>query len=129
MTSLIEGCYSGLIRIIFILIISSSTSLSTAILLISSNIIAIETNIAKIKININDIHRCVIQDLVSKVCVDTLKAENARLEKENIALYRTINRLKDDPTYIEHIARKELLMIGNDEIVFKFQQTGSKDND
>jgi len=53
--------------------------------------------------------------------LETLKAENARLEKENIALYRTVNRLKDDPEYIEHIARQELQMIGKDEIVFKFR--------
>lgn len=55
--------------------------------------------------------------------LETLKAENARLEEENIALYRTINRLKDDPEYIEHIARQELQMIGKDEIVFKFRKS------
>ncbi|MFP4452767.1 MAG: FtsB family cell division protein [Desulfosalsimonas sp.] len=50
----------------------------------------------------------------------SVQNENARLEKENMALYRAINRLKNDPEYIKHIARQELHMVADDEIVFKF---------
>lgn len=52
--------------------------------------------------------------------LNTVQEKNTRLEKENRALYRTINRLKNDPEYIEQIARQELHMVARDEIVFKF---------
>jgi len=45
--------------------------------------------------------------------------KNDRLEKENQSLYRTIERLKNDPVYIENVARQELGMIGKDEVIFK----------
>ena len=54
--------------------------------------------------------------------LNTLKQENAHLEQQNIELYRTVNRLKTDPIYIDYIIRQELQMIGRDEMVFKFQQ-------
>ena|GEM_PF-565088 len=56
--------------------------------------------------------------------LSTLKDKNNRLESENNALFQTIDRLKNDPAYIEHIARQELQMIARDEIVFKFQDAG-----
>ncbi|MFP4194410.1 MAG: FtsB family cell division protein [Desulfobacterales bacterium] len=52
--------------------------------------------------------------------LNSVQEKNAQLEKENAALYRTVNRLKNDPEYIEHIARRELHMVARDEIVFKF---------
>ncbi|MGM0453908.1 MAG: FtsB family cell division protein [Thermodesulfobacteriota bacterium] len=58
----------------------------------------------------------------------TLKKENAKLEKKNQALYRTVQRLKNDPEYIEHIARQELQMIGEDEVVFKFRDNRDEKN-
>ncbi len=46
--------------------------------------------------------------------------ENAeRLSEENQRLRNAIDRLKSDPEYIESIARKELRMIGKDEVIFK----------
>ena len=48
------------------------------------------------------------------------EAKNARVEQQNSALYRTIHRLKNDPEYIEYMARHELHMVGPEEIVFKF---------
>ncbi|MBW1865271.1 MAG: septum formation initiator family protein, partial [Deltaproteobacteria bacterium] len=39
-----------------------------------------------------------------------LLQENTRLKRENLIMYRTIERLKNDPEYIESIARKELGM-------------------
>ncbi|MFO7931820.1 MAG: septum formation initiator family protein [Desulfosalsimonas sp.] len=55
-----------------------------------------------------------------------IRQENARLEKENIDLYRSINRLKNDPAYIEQVAREELNMVRPDEIVFRFDDAADK---
>ncbi len=49
-----------------------------------------------------------------------LKAQNDVLQQKNIELYRKIKRLKEDPEFIENVARQELKMITSDEIVFKF---------
>lgn len=49
-----------------------------------------------------------------------VQEENTRLEKQNMDLYKTISRLKNDPEYIEHTARRELHMVAPDETVFKF---------
>ena len=37
---------------------------------------------------------------------------NIQLTKKNYHFYRIITRLKTDPLYIEHIARRELGMVG-----------------
>lgn len=50
---------------------------------------------------------------------DQLIAENEALMKANSELYKKMQRAKEDPKYIEDIARRELGMIGKDEIVFK----------
>ena len=50
---------------------------------------------------------------------DRLLHENRRLKSENETLYRTIERLRNDPEYIESIARKELGMIRKDEVILK----------
>jgi cell division protein FtsB len=42
---------------------------------------------------------------------------NAALQEKNEQLYRTIHRLKEDPMFVENIARTELGMIRNDEMV------------
>lgn len=42
---------------------------------------------------------------------------NETLARENVSLYRTILRLKNDPAYIESVARNELGMIGKDDII------------
>ena len=44
------------------------------------------------------------------------------VEKKNTALYRNIQRLKNDPEYIEDIARTELGMVGKDELVYQFRK-------
>lgn len=46
-------------------------------------------------------------------------SENAAIAKENARLYRQIERLKNDPAYIESIARRELGMIGSNEVIVK----------
>jgi len=54
----------------------------------------------------------------------TLCAENAGLSRENLQLYRTVDRLQNDPAYVENVARRELGMIRTDELIFQFQTTG-----
>jgi len=48
-----------------------------------------------------------------------LVRENRQLTQENIALSIEIDRLEHDPAYIESIARHELGMIGENEIILK----------
>jgi len=50
---------------------------------------------------------------------DRLMNQNVQLKKENDTLYRTIERLRNDPEYIESVARKELGMIKKDEVILK----------
>ena len=64
-----------------------------------------------------------VRDLnAMKQKVSILNAENDALQQKNIEMRRKINRLKEDPEFIENIARQELKMIGKDEIVFKFKE-------
>lgn len=58
----------------------------------------------------------------------TLKAENEVLQQENIEMHRKIQRLKEDPEFIENIAREKFKMIGKDEIVFKFREQRTEKN-
>jgi cell division protein FtsB len=51
---------------------------------------------------------------------DDMGAENHRLSMENLGLGREIHRLKHDPAYIEHVARKELGMIRKGETILRF---------
>jgi cell division protein FtsB len=54
---------------------------------------------------------------------DKLVEENKKLTRENQAISIEIDRLKHDPGYIESIARQELGMIGEDEIILKPQRS------
>lgn len=56
-----------------------------------------------------------------KTRLKEIQAENQAIEKDNRALYRRVNRLKNDPAYLEYIIRRELSLINEDEIVFKFR--------
>ena len=44
-----------------------------------------------------------------------------RFTQENFSIGIEIDRLKHDPEYIENVARKELGMIGEDEVILKPQ--------
>ncbi len=57
-----------------------------------------------------------------KAQLEEIQAENRVIEKDNRALYRRVNRLKNDPAYLEYIIRQELSLVGEDEIVFKFEK-------
>jgi cell division protein FtsB len=57
-----------------------------------------------------------------------LREENVELieisndvEAENLKLYRQVERLKNDPVFIENVARQELGMIHEDEVILKFK--------
>ncbi|MBS3809507.1 MAG: septum formation initiator family protein [Desulfobacterales bacterium] len=54
--------------------------------------------------------------------LSAIKKENARIEQENIDLYRKIRRLENDSEYIEQVARQELYMVAPGEIVFRFEE-------
>lgn len=45
--------------------------------------------------------------------------ENQRIAEKNQTLSIEIDRLKNDPEYIENVARRELGMIGKDEMIVK----------
>lgn len=50
---------------------------------------------------------------------DSLVQKNENLIRKNYSIYRSIQRMKKDPAYIESVAREELGVIGQKEIVFK----------
>jgi cell division protein FtsB len=50
-----------------------------------------------------------------------LLEDNARLTQENLKMYRTIDRLENDPAFVESVARQELGMVRPDELIFKFK--------
>lgn len=53
--------------------------------------------------------------------LDGVLAQNEKTFNENISLYRQIDRLENDPKFIEATARKELGVIGADELIFKLK--------
>jgi len=55
---------------------------------------------------------------------DILLKKNDELIRENLSLYREIERLKNDPEYVENVARNELGVIGKDEVVIKVKKGG-----
>ena len=53
---------------------------------------------------------------------DSLIERNTALMQENLSLYRSIERLKSDVNFIEHIARQDLGVIGKNELIFKIEE-------
>jgi len=49
-----------------------------------------------------------------------IKEKNLRLEEENQKLKEEVKRLQSDKRYIEEIARKELGMVKEGEIIYRF---------
>lgn len=54
---------------------------------------------------------------------DQLAEKNQLLNHENFTLSDEIDRLQNDPKYIENIARQELGMVGKDELILKPQSS------
>ena len=50
---------------------------------------------------------------------DTLRSQNREIAAENLRLNRSVHRLRNDPAYVEHMARQELGMVAPGEIVLK----------
>ena len=55
---------------------------------------------------------------------NNLLQKNETLKQENLSLYREIERLKNDPKYVENVARQELGVIGKDEVILKTPNNG-----
>jgi cell division protein FtsB len=53
---------------------------------------------------------------------DRIRAQNREITRENLTLGVEIDRLRNDPQYIESVARREFGMIAQDEIVVKPQR-------
>ena len=53
---------------------------------------------------------------------DSIKTYNEQIREENAAMKDEIHRLKTDDKYIEIIARKELGMVGKNELVYQFEK-------
>jgi cell division protein FtsB len=58
---------------------------------------------------------------------NSLLDNNARLTRENLSLSVEIDRLENDPDYIEDVARRELGMIRKDELILKPKRAPAKD--
>ena len=56
-------------------------------------------------------------------------AENHALELENLRFAQKIKRLKLDLGTIENVARHQLGMVGEDEIVFRFKKGAGEDEE
>ena len=54
---------------------------------------------------------------------DVLVEKSEQLTRENLSLSVEIDRLENDLKYIENIARQELGMIAEDELILKLQKT------
>jgi len=54
--------------------------------------------------------------------VERQRADNRRLEMQNLALHRKVRRLHEDPVYLEAVARKELGLVRPDEVVLTLKE-------
>jgi len=66
-----------------------------------------------------------IQSLAKKR--ELLIRDNQDLNRKNQAMYREINRLKQDPLYLEEVARKEFGLVRPDEIIFFLGEENQKE--
>ncbi len=53
---------------------------------------------------------------------DGLVKKTEALTKKNLSFYHEIERLKNDPKYVENVARQELGVIGKDEMIIKVKK-------
>ncbi len=67
-------------------------------------------------------NRGLIDNFRMKERITTLKKTNDDLARENGELKRTISLLRNDLSSIEMIARNELGMVKNGDMVFKFEK-------
>jgi cell division protein FtsL len=55
-----------------------------------------------------------------------IKEENQRAEEENQRLREEVKRLQQEKRYIEEIARKELGMVKEGEVIYQFESPNDK---
>jgi len=60
---------------------------------------------------------------------DALVEKNTKIKEEIALLSIEIDRVKNDPAYIEAVARQELGMIGKDEVILKFDEEQETENE
>ncbi len=60
---------------------------------------------------------------------DRILSQNREVERESERLRREIELLKADKRYIAEIARRELGMIGKNEIIYKIERTEDRERD
>ena len=53
--------------------------------------------------------------------IEAVKAENEQLKEENRLLQQKIDKIKNDPAYLEELARKEYNLLKKNELVFEFK--------
>jgi cell division protein FtsB len=53
--------------------------------------------------------------------IEAVKAENMQLQEENRLLQQKIEKIKNDPAYLEELARQEYDMLKKDELLFEFK--------
>jgi len=58
-----------------------------------------------------------------------IKEENQRVEGENQKLREEVKRLQQEKRYIEEIARKELGMVKEGEVIYQFESPNDKKKD
>jgi cell division protein FtsB len=63
-----------------------------------------------------------------KIKRDNLSTINRELTKKNLSFYREIERLKNDPKYVEDVARRDLGVIGKDELIIKVKKRKGQNN-
>jgi cell division protein FtsB len=66
-----------------------------------------------------------MRDLAQKR--EALIVSNQELNRKNEEMYREISRLKQDPIYLEEIARKEFGLVKPDEIIFFLDEAKTKE--
>ena len=58
--------------------------------------------------------------------LEQVKERNSELDQRAAALMRQVERLRNDPNAIENVARDELGMVREGELVFQFPQSATE---
>jgi cell division protein FtsB len=58
---------------------------------------------------------------------DRLDEKNEQMIQENLSLFREMDRLKHDLSYIENVARQQLGFIGKDEVILKLKDSAKEE--
>jgi cell division protein FtsB len=54
--------------------------------------------------------------------LNEILAQNEQLRETNTALQQEINKLKNDPVYLEEVAREEFGLIKKNEVIYEFPE-------